>query len=163
MASYSPAAPNGEGLASPLLDKSLENNGIGETHLTSTRSHASFEYERHTSYDDDMSDEGKHGCCPQWLRSLSVALLGGGGIAASVCCFIYTPVHPLNRSVLVYIMGGFCILNAIIMMLNEKKFLFTLPESRGAVMNLIEDRKRLEGMNNSLEDEVAVLQVEATR
>lgn len=70
---------------------------------------------------------------------------------ATVICFIYMP------SITVYIMGGVCLLNCIIMMLNEKKFLFN-SASRSAVVDLMETKKLLDGRMSSLTDEIEILE-----
>ena len=71
-------------------------------------------------------DDGKT-CCPQFLKSAVAVLIAVCGITFSVLAFVYTPVNPLSSSIWVYIMGAICILNALVMIRNEKFFLFSMP------------------------------------
>ncbi len=148
---YAGTTTGGDGIASPLLGKPWgssadnfnENDGAEEEHASyrdkptpnttntpTNGSEAELELTSHggttARYMGD-DDEASSSCCPQWLKSVVALLIAGGGIALSVLCFVYTPVDPLQESIWVYIMAGFCLLNSFIMLKNERTFMFTLP------------------------------------
>jgi len=112
------------------------------------------------------TDEEMKTCCPQILKSLMAVLIAAAGIAASVLCFIYTSTSStdlLEYSAWVYIMGSICVVNSLILMKNEKTFLFTLPTSRREVIKLLNARKFLQAEFKSLTAEVEILERDAAR
>ena len=120
-------------ISSPLLGKALGNKTMNKFHdedpeahfrtpPTSTSSSSEIDSHGGSGIDNDSKT-----CCPQLLRSVVAVLIAAAGAAASILTFVYTPVDPLISSIWVYIMGGVCLLNSIIMLKNEKFFLFTLP------------------------------------
>lgn len=138
---YFGAPSGGDDLASPLLGSQFQKTNVADSLLSKTagtRTSASSEADHvemsasvagggstvRRMMGDDLDDKT---CCSQLLRSIVAVLIAAGGIAASVLCFVYTPVDQLEFSIWVYIMGGTCILNAIVMIKNEKSFLITLP------------------------------------
>jgi len=164
---YDGGAP-ADDIVSPLLgkagNKTLDkfHDGDPEAHYRTppTSTSSSSEIDSHggsSNYDDSKT------CCPQLLRSVVAVLIAAAGAAASILTFVYTPVDPLISSIWVYIMGGLCLLNSIIMLKNEKFFLFTLPTSSRAVIELLETRKRLEGEIDSLTEEAEILERNAAR
>ncbi|KAL7545952.1 hypothetical protein ACHAWF_009315 [Thalassiosira exigua] len=102
-------------------------------------------------------------CCPQILKSVLAVAIACAGAAFSVLCFLSVPVQPLNMSIWVYIMGGLCLFNSLIMIWNEKSFLFTLPTSRGEALEVLATRKRLEGEITALTREIDSLERTAAR
>lgn len=214
---YAGTTTGGDGIASPLLGKPWgssadnfnENDGAEEEHAsyrdkptpntsTSTPTNGAEAELELTSHGGTTArymgddDEASSSCCPQWLKSVVALLIAGGGIALSVLCFVYTPVDPLQESIWVYIMAGFCLLNSFIMLKNERTFMFTLPSeyeiciphciairnidtsnpmplssiclaSRRAVVELLEGRRILRAEFNSMTKEISILEKEATR
>ena len=94
------------------------------------------------SFDNDEDDEHHRppSCCPQLLKSTLAILLALGALSASIICIVYQPIHPLDESIVIYVMCGLCILNCVWMIRNEKYFMFTLPSKfEGGVCSLCHD------------------------
>ena len=124
MASLFVGEPAYDGVASePLLGKATLGNNF---HCEDPEANTELSSKGGSSVKLDYDDDGNT-CCPQFLKSAVAVLIALGGITASVLAFVYTPVDPLTSSIWVYIMGAICILNALVMIRNEKNFLFNMP------------------------------------